>query len=1009
MHTRNGHDSCWFCLLVLHDWPLYPLENPLDVLGVVLDARELEYVREKDQEHRNQAKELTLRKIFSNLSKMSADGWEDDDDLLDLGDDDDEDNLTGDLTSNQGTRTGGDAAPVKTSIVAPDNSDAFQDGWGDDDDIDIDLTDDVEADQSGPSQKILSPSPILPPKEPSDVQVQVRDTPTSAAATTTAHEILPEGWDDDDQLDLDDEDEDDDEQCITEPSSNINRVSLVQSTVPASAVSPPVQASADGWGDDDLQFDDSERNTAPSTSSATNIQTTVLGHQEKQASRNTESTPHPSKETGPESKVPKQPASSAPCNDSGWGDDSFLDFDDMDNDDEDIEDTVPLSGSKSLGATEVKSITKTPTAQKSNSLSSGGWGDDDFAFDESEDGTGTSSHPVETVAMEPPSSLDPRSLKLRQDLEAYLIQLPMLQSSMNALLQAEYNTPEKASELVAYYMDRPALTEYTIEKELARLEYSMLLPCQQVGSQTPQLVQDKNEIAKHIIASQQFSLLGRCANQSLLADILQVITGPDRLIRPQFMATAVADACRFRLDMQQDIVLAQAQLGLTIPTEQGRWKVGELMVQIIFRPNPQQPFVEYRIQDIDSSFLGDRSSYSSQLASAVDLLSSLHPDEDQVNDGPVGQDFRDAFLQQSQNMLLNSAEGMHSAWKEFEAVTGLRNKFNQLPGFLPADVVQAAEEANPLSPPQQRPTSILGGLVRTGFSQLAKKVALPDEDPTVYQDWEEQQRPSAQAAPRLYHTTTPPNLKPKKVPEGGHQLLSHIRPPTIHETSGDPVALRPIPPTLTDTGMIPTQHVSTAPPDTKVCDRPAAAPQAQPHKPQPFSALDRLSDLSVPQTESSLDPAKSRQHTTPQTQKPQPFSALDRLTDLPASQSQTHQSRNQRFLPDRSSPRMQSVSNVTDCVSPNVVQDGWEEDIEDFESDNDKEEATDINSKKEVKDLSPLSARKQSVGVSSQLLIESQRLPSDFLYDPKTGIAPTRTRWVNPIPGSRDLRALASR
>jgi len=106
---------------------------------------------------------------------------------------------------------------------------------------------------------------------------------------------------------------------------------------------------------------------------------------------------------------------------------------------------------------------------------------------------------------------------------------------------------------------------------------------------------------------------------------------------------------------------------------------------------------------------------------------------------------------------------------------------------------------------------------------------------------------------------------------------------------------------------------------------------------------------------------------------------------------------------------MQSVSNVTDCVSPNVVQDGWEEDIEDFESDNDKEEATDINSKKEVKDLSPLSARKQSVGVSSQLLIESQRLPSDFLYDPKTGIAPTRTRWVNPIPGSRDLRALASR
>lgn len=69
----------------------------------------------------------------------------------------------------------------------------------------------------------------------------------------------------------------------------------------------------------------------------------------------------------------------------------------------------------------------------------------------------------------------PLASKLYQDLEDYVIQLPRLLSSINAILEYECNTVSKACELMQYYVEQPSLTTYMIEKELPRMEYTLVL------------------------------------------------------------------------------------------------------------------------------------------------------------------------------------------------------------------------------------------------------------------------------------------------------------------------------------------------------------------------------------------------------------------------------------------------------------------------------------------------------------------------------------------------------
>ena len=527
-----------------------------------------------------------------------------------------------------------------------------------------------------------------------------------------------------------------------------------------------------------------------------------------------------------------------------------------------------------------------------------GWDDDDLNFNDHEEvDCGPVQRHQDIVAPLGPTRIPPPTPtrqqptapgRLYREVEAYILSLEQLGGSINALLEAEYNNPDKASELCAYYAERPGLVDYTIEKELPRMEYSV-----QDG---PTVVTIKQDVARRLRHDR--SLLPRCANQSLLADLLQVFTGHDLLVRPQYLATAYADACHFYLDLTNGLVQVQSRLTLSLPSELGRWEVAEILVSLTFVPSQQ--FIEYRLDKVHLKSTPETDPlWHQHLESAVELVSSINQDDTAPAVGEmVDMNFRDVFLQQSQNLLLNSADGMHSAWKDFEQVAGLRNKLKILPSFLPDHVVHAASEET-MSPPQARPTSILGGLVRSGISRLAKQVALPEEDPSLYDGWIQQNQHDAQN--QLQH----------------HQQHQHQQQNRLdHRTIPTPIAAEKV---------IGGAHIVRQAPST-VSDPPD----------------DEFAHEIVPVEEQSSEQFQSN--------------------DLPL-----------QVLP-RGAP----------APREEVIEDGWGEEDDLFIGETDGADGP------------------SSVAVP-QFLVDEQRIPESWTYDPVTGIIPSRVRWTDPHPGKRVL------
>jgi hypothetical protein len=397
--------------------------------------------------------------------------------------------------------------------------------------------------------------------------------------------------------------------------------------------------------------------------------------------------------------------------------------------------------------------------------------------------------------------------KIQQDLENYLRLLPHLSATVNAVLEAEYNTHQKALEVVSYFQARPGLVDYTIDKELPRMDYVVI-------EESGLPLQEKSQIAAWMVqVASQNSLLPRCANQSLLADLLMAMTGPDRLIRPQCFATAIATACHFMLDVVHEAVTVKASLELNLPTEQGRWKVADLSISchlVVAAP----PTIQYRLDVVQPVAMND--AWHAQLASAARLMESMDLPEESFltvsyQQSEDGMHYRDAFLQQSQTLVQNSVVGLRSALREIDAVAGFTNKLSKLPGFLPDDVMEAADRVQDHAAPvaadaAHRPTSILGGMLRSGFTRLAQTVTLPEEeDPDFYKEWQAppppQQgaaappppphlynrppapaapvaRPAPPLAPKLYNPQTPPAAPAARpAPQAAPKLYNLQTPP----------------------------------------------------------------------------------------------------------------------------------------------------------------------------------------------------------------------------------------
>ncbi|KAG7370779.1 hypothetical protein IV203_019349 [Nitzschia inconspicua] len=441
-----------------------------------------------------------------------------------------------------------------------------------------------------------------------------------------------------------------------------------------------------------------------------------------------------------------------------------------------------------------------------------GWGaDDTAAIDEGIEEVASQTLPDFPTSIQPPSL--PQDNYLFQELDNYVRSLDRMASSINAILEFEYNTTEKAQELEDYYASRPQLAEYTISKELQRMNYQVVLPHGHVETDKKQII-EQNLLPEELLVS-------RAANQSLLADLLHVITGPDLIVRPQYLATCVAHWCQFTVHIGdgQDLVQCQAKLRLSLPTvEQGdRLDIAEVGVAVVFAPS--QPMVEYKVHRIDV-LLQD----PSQLQGSVQFLAAMEGHWDEMPEIAENQRlqnapadiFRDQFLVNSQRFLSQSTQGMKSALDQVDSVINVRGKLQAISNFIPATdtLLEAEREAMELAEARQRemmqrqqqqqqpanaffprphqesqgrpmqveaanrPKSILGSLI----GAVAQSVALHEEDEAViYGAVAPQQRPahfqrndakihydmsstSETAFPKLYKEEGRPNEVEETVP-----------------------------------------------------------------------------------------------------------------------------------------------------------------------------------------------------------------------------------------------------
>jgi hypothetical protein len=162
--------------------------------------------------------------------------------------------------------------------------------------------------------------------------------------------------------------------------------------------------------------------------------------------------------------------------------------------------------------------------------------------------------PLDTKTVLPTLDQSRALESLAKELHAYIASLPDLANAVNAIFERDCNTLEKAHELMDYYAERHQLIQYTIETELPRMEYRLTDTDGTTWFSTSSNPNQQPEIAARLArASTQdplHSLLIRSANQSLLADALQVLTTSSSdidlktnhaMVRQDLFATCVAE------------------------------------------------------------------------------------------------------------------------------------------------------------------------------------------------------------------------------------------------------------------------------------------------------------------------------------------------------------------------------------------------------------------------------------------------------------------------------------
>lgn len=497
--------------------------------------------------------------------------------------------------------------------------------------------------------------------------------------------------------------------------------------------------------------------------------------------------------------------------DEGWDDDGLDNLDDEDNDDVLAalnEEVVPPTQSQPQQLQEEQ---QQKEAAEEGDFDEGWDWEEDLNLDESAaDMTVPSSHePINQQEHQQQhiSDANPFLEIVTQKLLSYIQDMhdPHLLHALNQEL-SQKNNPECALQLCRYYHSRENLREYTLDTEVPRMEYQIMLSDEIILTQTEEI---QNYFIANPVDNLVDDMLLRSSNQSLLADVFPIITGSNKIVRMQFQANAIATKCRLVVDMRHGHKRSSIDctLLISIPSGLGNDKLtlGELRFLIQFSPEPEAPYVNYQLVSLVPKI--DVRHDFEDIKLAARGIDQDHFEAHEYDVMPTdGDNLRDNFLQSV--MATQTATGFKSALKEIDGVVNVSKKFNMLKQHLVLptsdDILKAQEPPTPRNdedddnvkrqegdrigesmntsngnrietrskpppPPPKRtneankPKPLIGGMLLSGISKLAKAAAIPEDDerPMLYKREEK----FTKDAPVLYKRDDPSPTIPTKQPQ----------------------------------------------------------------------------------------------------------------------------------------------------------------------------------------------------------------------------------------------------
>mmetsp|Transcript_13623 Transcript_13623/g.20740 ORF Transcript_13623/g.20740 Transcript_13623/m.20740 type:complete len:214 (-) Transcript_13623:133-774(-) len=135
-----------------------------------------------------------------------------------------------------------------------------------------------------------------------------------------------------------------------------------------------------------------------------------------------------------------------------------------------------------------------------------------------------------------------------------------------------HTTIPSAESLTEYYQSHPELADYTIDKELPRMKYT-------VWTREGTKLIHPSDISAYYNEEQQTAdvwhndfLLWRSANQSILGDVISAMTSPKGLVRPQLKAATFVKDVSVTMDFKciDPHVRVECFLNISLPDSKGQ-------------------------------------------------------------------------------------------------------------------------------------------------------------------------------------------------------------------------------------------------------------------------------------------------------------------------------------------------------------------------------------------------------------------------------------------------------